>query len=188
MILMISIVYSFFISVGAGMSLIRDSDQKVGELLHATRLTPGEYVWGKYLAVLASFVGVLAVHLTMAMFFNHVMPHGENVDVIGPFVLLNYLRPALIFALPMMVCAVGVAFAVGGFTRQPVLVFVLPVGIVLFGAFFLWEWSPAWLSPAVNRVLQFADLTGLRWINETWLKVDKGVDYYNRHHVGLDAL
>ena len=38
MILMVSIIYSFFVSVGAGMSLIRDADQNVGELLHSTRL------------------------------------------------------------------------------------------------------------------------------------------------------
>lgn len=188
MILMVSIIYSFFVSVGAGMSLIRDDDQKVGELLHSTRLTPGEYVWGKYLAVLASFVWVLVMHLGLVMLFNHVLPHGENRDVIGPFALLNYLKPALVFALPMLICTVGVAFSIGGLTRKPILVFALPVAVMLFGMFFLWEWSPAWLAPAVNRALQFADLTGLRWINETWLNVDKGVDFYNRHAVGLDGL
>src|SRR5262245_18037195 len=93
MILMISIIYGFFVSVGAGMSLIRESDQKVGELLHSTRLTAGEYVWGKFFALLASFMAVLAVHLSLAMLFNHVVPHGENRDVIGPFVLLNYVKP-----------------------------------------------------------------------------------------------
>src|SRR5262245_66252309 len=84
LIMMVSIIYSFFVSVGAGMSLIRDGDQKVGELLHSTRLTAGEYVWGKYLAVLASFLWVLATHLVIMTVFNHVMPHGENVTCIGP--------------------------------------------------------------------------------------------------------
>jgi hypothetical protein len=83
MILMVSIIYLFFVSVGAGMSLIRDGDHKVGELLHSTRLTAGEYVWGKYLAILASFLWVLAVHLTLSVVFNHVMPHGENQESIG---------------------------------------------------------------------------------------------------------
>ncbi|HEY3216801.1 MAG TPA: ABC-2 transporter permease, partial [Candidatus Eisenbacteria bacterium] len=187
-IMMVSIIYSFFVSVAAGMSLVRDHDQKVGELLHSTRLTAGEYVWGKYLAVLASFLWVLATQLALAMLFNHVVPHGENRDSIGPFVLANYLKPALIFGVPMLACSVGVALAIGGLTRKPILVFVLPVMVLLFGAFFFWEWSPVWLSPAVNRALQFADLTGLRWINETWLNVDKGVDFYNRRPVGLDAL
>jgi ABC-2 type transport system permease protein len=188
LIMMVSIIYSFFVSVGAGMSLIRDDEQRVGELLHSTRLTPGEYVWGKYLGVLATFAWVLAMHLAISMLFNHVVPHGENRDSIGPFELGHYLKPALIFAVPMLVCTVGIAFAIGGLTRKPVLVFALPLGVLLFGAFFLWEWSPAWLSPAVNRVLQFVDLSGLRWINETWLNVDKGVDFYNRRPVGLDAL
>jgi ABC-2 type transport system permease protein len=188
LIMMVSIIYAFFVSVGAGMSLIRDEDQKVGELLHSTRLSPGEYAWGKYLALLASFLWVLATQLTLLAIFNHVLPHGENRDSIGPFVLANYLKPALVFAIPMLVFSVGVAFAIGGLTRKPILVFALPLGVLLFGAFFFWEWSPSWLSPAVNRALQFADLTGLRWINETWLNVDKGVEFYNRQPVGLDAL
>jgi len=188
LIMMVSIIYSFFVSVGAGMSLIRDDDQKVGELLHSTRLTPGEYVWGKYIGVLASFVWVLGMQLVLGMVFNHVMPHGTNRDSIGPFVLANYLKPALIFALPMLVLSAGVAFAIGGLTRKPILVFFLPIGVLLIGAFFLWEWSPAWLPLVWNRFLSFIDLSGLRWINETWLNVDKGVDFYNRQPVGLDAL
>src|SRR5262249_19629029 len=142
----------------------------------------------KYLAVLASFTWVLAVHLAISILFNHVMPHGENRDSIGPFVLGNYLKPSLIFALPMLVCSVGLAFAIGGLTRQPGLVVRAPIAVLLFGVFFLWEWSPAWLPLGVNRALQFVDLSGLRWINETWLNVDKGVDFYNRRPVGLDTL
>jgi hypothetical protein len=188
LILMISAIYSFFVSVGAGMSLIRDGEQKVGELLHSTRLTAGEYVWGKYLAVLAAFAWVLAVHLVLMVFFNHVLPHGENRDVIGPFAPLHYLRPALVFGVPLLVLSSGVAFSIGGLTRQPVLVFVLPVTVLFLGLFFLWDWSPAWLSPLANRALQFADLTGFRWINETWLQVDRGVEFYNRRPVGLDGL
>src|SRR5262249_13364781 len=37
------------------------------------------------------------------------------------------------------------------------------------------------------RLLQMADLAGLRWIKETYLNVDRGVDFYNHAHVTLDA-
>jgi hypothetical protein len=188
LIMMVSIIYVFFVSVGAGMSIIRDGDQKVGEILHSTRLSPGEYVWGKYVAQLASFLWVLAVHLALMMLFNHVMPHGENSDSIGPFALANYLKPTLLFALPTLMFAVGTSFAIGGLTRQPILVFVLPMVVVIFGAFFLWDWSPAWIPNSLNSLLMFVDLSGLRWINETWLNIDKGVEYYNRRPVGLDVL
>ena len=187
-IMMTTIIYVFFISVAAGMSIIRDEEHRVGEILHSTPLTPGEYVWGKYLSVLAVFVAVLGMHLGLAMLFNHVLPHGENADFIGPFVLANYLRPVLVFGLPTLVLFTGICFAIGGLTRKPVLVFVAPVAVLLVGAFFLWDWSPVWLPLWVNRILQFADLTGLRWIKETWLLVDKGVDYYNHATVGLDGL
>ncbi len=188
LIMMVSLIYAFFVSVGAGMSIIRDWDHKVGELLHSTRLTPAEYVWGKYFAQLASFLWVLAVQLGLSMVFNHVLPHASNIESIGPFALMNYLKPALLFALPMLVFSVGTSFAIGGLTRQPILVFVLPLAVLLFGAFFLWEWSPAWIPNSLNSLLMFVDLSGLRWINETWLNVDKGVDFYNRRPVGLDGL
>ena len=47
--------YSFFMAVAAGLSVPKDDELKVGELLHATRLRPGEYVWGKALALVAGF-------------------------------------------------------------------------------------------------------------------------------------
>ena len=187
LIILISVLYVFFASVAAGMALIRDEELQVTEVLHATRLTPGEYVWGKYLAVLLSLVGVLAVHLGLTVVFNHLVPHGENADYLGPFVLGSYLRPVLTFAIPTLVLFAGVCLAIGALTRQPVLVFSFPIGQLLLGAFFLWEWSPAWLAPGVNRLLQMIDLSGLRWIKETYLNVDRGVDFYNHAHVALDA-
>jgi ABC-type Na+ efflux pump permease subunit len=188
LIFMSCLIYVFFASVAAGMSMIRDDEAKVGELLHSTPLKPSEYVWGKFLAVLAAFVATLGVHLALMMLFNHALPHGSNAEYIGPFRLMSYLRPALVFALPTLVLFCGTCFAIGGLTRKPVLVFFLPIAVVMVGVFFLWEWSPVWLSWGWNRVLQFADLTGLRWLKEVWLDVDKGVDWYNVHPVGLDAL
>ena len=188
LIILASVLYVFFASVAAGMALIRDEELQVTDVLHATRLTPGEYVWGKSLGVLTSLMGVLMLHLALTILFNHGVPHGENADYIGPFVLGNYLRPALVFAVPTLVLFVGVCLAIGTLTRQPVLVFSFPIAQVLVGAFFLWEWSPAWLAPGVNRLLQVVDLSGLRWIKETYLNVDRGVDFYNHAHVTLDGM
>lgn len=187
-IMLISIIYVFFVSVAAGMSVIRDDEQKVGELLHSTPLRPAEYVWGKFLAVLASFTGLLVLQVGYAMLCNHVLPHGTNADYIGPFSAWNYLRPLLVFGLPTLVLFTGVCFAIGGLSRLPMLVFAFPIAVLLVDGFFLWEWSPSWLPLAANRVLQFADPTGLRWLKETWLQVDRGVEFYNHSRIGLDAL
>src|SRR5262249_41674627 len=123
--------YTFFIAVAAGMAVIHDDELKVGELLHATPLRPGEYIWGKFLPVLSSFVAVLGLHLLAMMFFNHVFPNAKASEICGPFDALNYVRPALIFALPGIVFVAATTFAIGELTRKPILVFVLPVALIL---------------------------------------------------------
>lgn len=188
LILLVAVLYVFFVSVAAGMAVIRDDEQRVGELLHTTPLRPSEYVWGKYLAVLATFLAVLGVQVGMSMVFNHALPHGSNADFVGPFSVTNYLRPALVFVVPTLVLFTGICFAVGGLTRLPMLVFAFPIGVLLVDTFFLWDWSPVWLPLGWNRVLQFIDPTGLRWLKETWLLVDRGVDFYNTGRIGLDGL
>src|SRR5262249_38083746 len=83
--LVVFLLYSFFIAVGAGMAIIQDDELKVGELLHATSLRPAEYVWGKFLAVLVSFGVMLALQLACTMFFNHVPLDAKTAELRGPF-------------------------------------------------------------------------------------------------------
>ena len=66
------------------------------------------------------------------------------------------------------------------------MVFVLPVAIVLVDGFFLWEWSPHWLDPRLNEFMMWIDPSGFRWLNENWIKVDRGVSFYNNEAIPLD--
>lgn len=185
---LVILIYAFFIAVAAGMTVIQDDDLRVGSLLHSTPLTPSEYVYGKFAAVLGTFVALLALHVAFMAFFNHVVPNEAAKEMRGPFVLMNYLKPALLFGLPPIVFFAGTSLAIGTWTRKPILVFVLPVAVLVVCGFFLWEWSPSWLDPRVNRLLMAVDPAGFRWLNETWLKVDRGVKFYNSAPVGLDGV
>jgi len=180
------LTYVFFVAVAAGMIIPRDDELKVGALLHATRLTPAEYIWGKFTAVLVVFLGVLAAHLLFQGICNHLWPHAEAEKIRGPFHLVNYLRPATFLALPTIVFFCGMSFAVGERTRSPILVFVAPTAAFLVSIFFLFSWAPTWLDPRVNRLLMWIEPSGFRWITETWLKLDRGVDFYNVTPVGYD--
>ena len=60
------------------------------------------------------------------------------------------------------------------------------MAILLVDGFFLWEWSPNWLDPRLNDVLMWIDPSGFRWLNETWLKVDRGVSFYNNEAIPPD--
>ena len=52
-----TLFYGFFVAVAAGLAIIQDDEWRISELLHATPLRAGEYVWAKFAAVLTgSFV------------------------------------------------------------------------------------------------------------------------------------
>lgn len=183
---LVTLVYSFFLSIASGLSVIRDDDARMGEMLHATPLRPGEYVWGKFLGLFVGFLLALGLHLLFSIFFNHVMPNAEAAEIRGPFDPANYLRPALVFALPSLVFFAGISFYLGERWRRPMSVFLFPVAVFLFCGFFLWDWSPTWLDPRINRALMLIDPGGFRWLNETWLKLDRGARFYNETRIGLD--
>jgi len=178
--------YSFFVAIAAGMSVIRDEEHKVSELLHSTPLTPAEYIWGKFSAVLFGFLVVLLLQLGFQAFSFHVLTGADSAEYLGPFSAANYLRPAVILCVPLLIFLAGISFCIGTVTRRPIVVFAFPVVLVLAFSFFT-EWSPSWLDPRIKDLLNWLDPTSLRWLEDTWLKVDRGVEFYNTTSVSYDV-
>src|SRR5262249_52927643 len=75
------LLVSFFFAVVAGMPLIRDAERRVGELLGATPLTAGEYVWGKFAAAMGACLAVLAVFLAVLILLVHGLPEASNPEI-----------------------------------------------------------------------------------------------------------
>lgn len=180
--------HAFFIAAAAGLTLLRDRESRVDVLLHATPLRAGEYVWGRFLAVVGAFTVILLWQAAMLALFNHAVPSAAAAEIRGAFAPRNYLVPVMTLGLPFVVFYAGVAMYLGERTRSAVMVFVLPVATLLACGFFLWTWSPSWLGVEANRALQALDPSGYRWLNETHLKVDRGVDFYNAAPVPYDGL
>ncbi|HSU81216.1 MAG TPA: ABC transporter permease, partial [Thermoanaerobaculia bacterium] len=179
-------LYSFFGSIASGMAIVADDEAKISDMLLSTPLRPAEYVWGKFLAILTGFLGAVGLQLLLVLFFNHVLPNPSAVEIRGPLHLVNYLRPALVFGLPALVFYLGIAFLLGERWRRPVTVFLFPTAVLLLCGFFLWSWAPTWLDPRINQALMLVDPSGYRWLNETWLKLDRGAEFYNKARIGLD--
>ncbi|HEX6900776.1 MAG TPA: M1 family aminopeptidase [Thermoanaerobaculia bacterium] len=178
---------SFFVAVAAGMPLIRDAEYKVGDLLLSTPLRPSEYVWGKFLAALAACLLAVAVLPVSTGLLTHLMPDPGNPEIYGPFKLMNYLRPLLVFLVPCVVFTAGVTFALGRWTGRPILVFLFPVSIYLLCNNWLWGWYPKDVDPALSAFLRYTDPSGFRWVKESWLFVDRGIAFYNTRPVEYDA-
>jgi ABC-2 type transport system permease protein len=178
---------SFFVAVAAGMPLIRDEERKVGEILNSTPLSPAEYVWGKFLAALVVCLGAAAAFLLALALFNHGLADAAAPETYGPFDAASYLRPVLLLLLPGMVFMAGAAFALGRFTGRPIVVFLLPVVILPFLQNLVWRWFPPDLGPAAGAALRYLDPAGFRWLKETWLRVDRGIAFYNTQPIRYDA-
>ena len=178
---------AWFLAIAAGLVVIRDLELQVTEVFHSTRLTPGEYVWGKFAGALGVFFLIWILYLCMGAVFNHIVAAGEDARHIGPFALSSYLYPTLLFGLPQILLFAGVPFFLGTWTRRPIIVFFFPVAVLLVTLGFLTVWSPDWLPPEVNRALMMVDPSGFRWLNETFLKVDRGVEFYNTAVLQPDA-
>ena len=170
---------AWFLAISCGMVVIRDLELQVVEVFHSTRLTPREYVWGKFWGAVGVFAAIWMFYLGFSMFMLHVVEGAGGSDSIGDFVLGNYLFPTLLFGLPQILLFAGIPFFLGTWTRRPILVFAFPMASVLVVLTFLSSWSPSWLSPETNRLLMLLDVSGFRWLNETFLTVDRGVEFYN---------
>ena len=179
--------YGFFVAVAAGTSIPRDEELEIGPLLHTTGLQAREYIWGKFAGTLACFSLILVLQLVFMVLIYHLLPYADADKIRGPFDWRHYVKPAVLFAFPLLVFVTGVTLWLGERTRRPILVFLFPVALLMVVAFFLWDWSPSWLDPRWNRVLFWLDPSGYRWLNETQLKVDRGTDYYNTAPVAYDA-
>ena len=175
----IMVFAAWFLAISCGMVVIRDLELQVVEVFHSTRLTPREYVWGKFWGAVGVFAAIWMLYLGFSMFMAHVVQGTGNSDVIGAFALGNYLFPTLLFGIPQILFFAGVPFFLGTWTRRPILVFAFPLASILVTMTFLSIWSPSWLSPDVNRLLMLLDPSGFRWLNETFLTVDRGVEFYN---------
>ena len=180
-------IAAWFLAISCGMVVMRDLELQVTEVFHSTRLTPREYAWGKFCGAVGAFAAAWLLFLVFLSFFAHIVRGSGGSEYIGPFSPWNYLFPTLLFGVPQILLFGGVAFFLGTWTRRPIIVFAFPMASLLVTLTFLATWSPDWLSPDVNRVLMLIDPSGFRWLDETFLTVDRGVEFYNTQPLRPDA-
>ena len=69
----IMVIAAWFLAISCGMVVIRDLELQVVEVFHSTRLTPREYVWGKFWGAVGIFAGIWMLYLGFSMFMAHVV-------------------------------------------------------------------------------------------------------------------
>ncbi len=185
---LLGIFLPFFAAITAGMPLIADADRRVDRMVLSTVLSPRMYVLGRWLGALVPVAAVIAIFVAAQVLAFNFWPIDDPERSRGPIVLWNFIWPAIVFGAPLLVAVSGSSMLLGIWSRQAILVFLLPIAILLGGALFLWGWNPEWLPHWADQLLMQLDPAGNRWFSQTWIKADRGVDYYNHQPLTLDPL
>ena len=142
----------------------------------STPLRPAEYVVGQVPGGRSPASSPsLGLHVLLAVFFNHVVPNaGGGGDpraasrwstTCGRRWSSACRRSSSISGSPSASASAGGGRSRSSSSRSRVLIAC---------GFFLWSWAPTWLDPRINRLLMLVDPAGFRWLNETWIKLDRG--------------
>ncbi|MEM8964027.1 MAG: M1 family aminopeptidase, partial [Acidobacteriota bacterium] len=180
-------VMVFFVAVAVGLPIVRDEEDNVSPLLHSTPLRPAEYVWGKFGAAYGMCVVVLGLFLASWIVFAHGLPNLGDPEIYGPFELGNYVRPFVVFILPAVTVIAAAAFLVIVFARRALALFVLPLLAFFFFSQRVWGWYPPEMSKATERIFQWLDPSGFRWLKQEWLITDRGLGFYNVEPIVYDT-
>lgn len=180
-----SLFLSLFLAIAGGMAPIRDRELDVAPLLYSSPLTPAEYVVGKYLGVVLPYFLLLVGHVAFTALVCHLPSVDEELR--GPFVLAHWAGSLLPFGVPLLLFFCGASFWLGARSGRPILVFFVPLAFVMLCVMFVWDWHPVWMDERLSAALGWIDPAGVRWLRETYLAVDRGVDFYNTNPVTLDA-
>ena len=181
------IFYTFLTSVLAGLSLLRDDEARVGDLLHSTPLTAAEYVVGKFSGVIGALFTVLALHLAIAIAWREGGTALGADAILGPFRLSNYVIPAVVFLAPGVVFCAALSFAAGERLRSAFGIYLLPTALFFLALAGLVPRPLSSLDPVLNPAFAAFDVWGARWLSAVIFRADRGVEYYNTAALAFDT-
>jgi ABC-2 type transport system permease protein len=176
-------VYPFFAALMAGLSVLRDEEAGISELLHSTPLTVPEYVWAKFSGVVGALLIAILAHVVIVMMFRELAIGGVAR---APFDVSAYLVGAALFVVPGVLWIAGVSFAVGTRTKSPMTVYAVPIAYFVLELVLVWNWHPRGIDPAVDTALMIVDPAGLRWLSYALFAEDRGIAWYNAAPLAID--
>jgi len=178
-------VYPFFAALMAGLSVLRDDEAGISELLHSTPLTSTEYLWTKFAGVAAALLIAVTVHVLIVIVFREA---GVGGVARGPFDLAAYLLPAGLFVVPGVLWMAGITFVIGARTKAPMAVYVMPLALFVLEFVLLWNWHPRGIDPTLDALLMVVDPTGLRWLTHSLFSDDRAIVWYNSAPLAVDRV
>lgn len=147
-----------------GEAAVRDVQVGMDPLLFTTPLRKAEYLGGRFFAALAvNSIIITAIPLGMLA----ATKLGESLDTVGPFRLVAWLQPFVLFSLPNLVIVGAILFTIGMLARQVVPVYLVAIGI-LIGSVVGLNYPGAIESPLLAPLADPSGLGALQQLTRYW--------------------
>jgi aminopeptidase N len=126
-----SVFAVFIVAAFLANVIVRDDETRFGPILHSTRISKGNYLFGRFtgafVAASLAFGGV-----PLGMMLGAFMPW-VDIETLGPFRPLDYLYAYGVLCLPSLFALGAFCFAIATLSRSTVATFI---GVVLFLALY----------------------------------------------------
>jgi hypothetical protein len=147
---------------------MRDVATRQQELLFATRLTPRDYLLGRWGGALVVMLVVYAA-IPIGLVAGTLMPWVESTSLL-PFDLQGYARPLLVLVLPNVLVVSALFFTAGALGRSFMTILLLGVGLVA-----LWSSGVALARDGVvaGALVDPFGNAALEWATREWSAADR---------------
>lgn len=126
-------------------AIMRDKENKMDQIIHATQVGKFAFLGGRFLgSTAAAFAATAAIILGLLL--SSIITLG-NAESFGPFHVSHYLWPVLIFTLPNVVLCASLLFPVAALTRSSRATYA--AGILIY--FLYWGTSAVMNSPLLAQ-------------------------------------
>jgi len=151
-------------------AVMRDVATRQQELLFATRLTPRDYLLGRWGGALLVMLAVYAA-IPVGLLAGTVMPWVDGTSLL-PFDARAYTRPLLLLVVPNVLLVSALFFTAGALGRSFMTILLLGVGLVA-----LWSSGVALArdGTAAGALLDPFGNAALEWATRDWSSADRAV-------------
>ena len=118
----LSLTCVFPITLFCAQSVLRDHEHRMAEMVYTTAVGKSSYLFGRFGGAFLATATTLAFALVGMGMGTYLVPH--DPARIGPFDLLDYIEPFVLLALPNVLFAGAVLFAVAVISRSTLATYV----------------------------------------------------------------
>ncbi|MFC7772285.1 M1 family aminopeptidase [Flavobacterium sp. GCM10027622] len=118
---MMSLVLIFSMTIMVAQTQLKDSESKLDAIIYATPVSKFNYLFSRFLSVFI-ISGLSYAMLMLGVMIGHLFP--SETQQMGPFSIMDYVVPFLVFAIPNVFLIASVIMALAWLTRSKLMIYV----------------------------------------------------------------